>query len=182
MGSSLYSPALIAAADGAIAKVKARGGTVSFDPNIRPELLADAQARAAFELFLSRCDVLLPSETELLALAEPETEAEAIDRLLARGISNIVVKRGSRGASYCDANGTVHSSAFVVDEVDPTGAGDCFDATYLVAAQQGLGIEERLRYANAAGARAVTAKGPMEGVSTWAELRAFLAKAKSPEA
>jgi sugar/nucleoside kinase (ribokinase family) len=38
----------------------------------------------------------------------------------------------------------------------------------------GLPPEEALLLANAAGARNVTKQGPMEGVSTQAELRAFI--------
>jgi sugar/nucleoside kinase (ribokinase family) len=39
-----------------------------------------------------------------------------------------------------------------------------------------MSIERSLTYANAAGARAVTIKGPMEGTSSFADLDAFIAK------
>ena len=56
------------------------------------------------------------------------------------------------------------------EEVDPTGAGDCFDATFVTCRLQGRSVPESLAYANASGARAVAIKGPMEGTSTFAEL------------
>ena len=39
MGSSLFSDALVAAATEAASRVRARGGSVSFDPNMRKEML-----------------------------------------------------------------------------------------------------------------------------------------------
>jgi sugar/nucleoside kinase (ribokinase family) len=90
-------------------------------------------------------------------------------------VKEIVLKRGKAGASHFDRNGRTDMTGFVVDEIDPTGAGDSFGATYLVARRLGKSIEQSLRYANAAGARTVTVKGPMEGNSSFAELDAFIA-------
>jgi tagatose kinase len=59
--------------------------------------------------------------------------------------------------------------------VDPTGAGDCFCAAFVVAWLKGRPVDEALTDANAAGARTVTLRGPMEGASTRAELDAFVA-------
>jgi hypothetical protein len=39
-----------------------------------------------------------------------------------------------------------------------------------------MSIEQSLAYANAAGARAVTVKGPMEGASSFADLDAFMVR------
>ena len=64
---------------------------------------------------------------------------------------------------------------FVVDEIDPTGAGDCFGGAYVTARRLGLPVTQALTYGNAAGARNVTMRGPMEGAGTRAELDAFVA-------
>ena len=60
--------------------------------------------------------------------------------------------------------------------MDPTGAGDCFGAVFMAAWLRGLSPREALRFAAAAGARAVERQGPMEGSSTSEELEAFLAE------
>jgi len=60
--------------------------------------------------------------------------------------------------------------AFAVSEVDPTGAGDCFCATYAACREKGKAVDHSLRYACASGAIAVTRKGPMEGTASFAEL------------
>lgn len=63
-----------------------------------------------------------------------------------------------------------------MSEVDPTGAGDCFCGTFLALMTQGHTVDSAARYANAAGALAVTARGPMEGNSTLEELEQFLSQ------
>ena len=65
MGSSLFSPASSMVQE-AIEIVKARGGTVSFDPNVRKEMLKIPEMRAALEYMLQYCDVFLPSGPELM--------------------------------------------------------------------------------------------------------------------
>ena len=176
MGSSLFSPAVVAATEEAVSAIKAKGGTVSFDPNIRRELLALPGMRAALSALLDRCDLFLPSGPELMLFAEAGDEGAAVAEILARGVKAIVIKRGAAGADYHDAAGRHRQAAFPVDEVDPTGAGDCFGAAFVVFWLRGHPPAEALRYAAAAGARAVTRRGPMEGASTRAELDTVLAQ------
>ena len=175
MGSSLFSPALVDEAIAALERVKAAGGTVSFDPNVRREMLTRPGMGAALATFLRRCDIFLPSGPELMLLTEARTEREAINEILGLGVGAIVVKRGAAGASYHDATNTLSVPPFPVTEVDPTGAGDCFGATFVTCRVQGRSPMDSLRYANASGARAVTRQGPMEGASSFAELDDFIA-------
>ena len=175
MGSSLFSPQLVEAAEQAIQHVKAQGGTVSFDPNIRKEMLAAPGMREALGAMLRQCDLFLPSGPELTLLTEAASEEGAIAEILGLGVSVVVVKHGGDGASYHDRDGALRMAAFPAHEVDPTGAGDCFGATFVTCRLQGRGVEDSLRYANASGARAVGIRGPMEGTSSFAELDAFVA-------
>ena len=71
-----------------------------------------------------------------------------------------MVKRGAQGASYYDRNGAIHGAPFAVEEVDPTGAGDCFGATFVVCRLRGMTVAECLRYANASGAHKVLFAAP----------------------
>ena len=98
VGSSLISPALIEAATQAVSIVRARGGTVSFDPNARREMLAAPHMREALGLMLRRCHVFLPSGAELLLLTEATTGKDAIEEILSLGVDAVVVKRGADGA------------------------------------------------------------------------------------
>ena len=97
-------------------------------------------------------------------------------RDLGRGVHAVVHKRGSEGASYFDTATHLTQSGFEVEEVDPTGAGDSFGATFISCWLRGMVPAQCLAYAAASGALAVTRQGPMEGAASQAELDAFLAK------
>lgn len=176
MGSSLFSFRMIDAMKKAIEIVKAKGGTVSFDPNVRKEMLNIPEMRAALEFMLGYCDIFLPSGPELMLLTEAKDEAAAIEEILKQGVESIVVKRGALGSSYYDGRSALHAPPLSTEEIDPTGAGDCFGATFVTCRRLGKSIEDSLLYANASGARTVTVRGPMEGASTFAELDAFIAE------
>jgi len=169
VGSSLGADAVAAAVFEALALVKAQGGTVSFDPNIRKEMLDAPGFGDRMRLVLAATDLFLPSGDELSLFAPTAAE------LLGRGIKTIVHKQGAAGASYCDATTDLFQPGFPADEIDPTGAGDIFGATFVVGWLTGLAPAENLRRACAAGALAVSRRGPMEGVSTAVELDRFLA-------
>jgi hypothetical protein len=176
MGSSLFSPSLFDANRDAVDRIKARKGTVSFDPNVRKEMMGQPGMREALEHMLARADLFLPSGPELLLFTRAQTEREAVQEILDRGVRAVVLKRGAAGASYHDASGDLAVAGLPVDEVDPTGAGDCFGATFVTCWLEGMSPAEALRLANAAGALAVGKKGPMEGASTRPEIEAFLAR------
>ena len=65
-------------------------------------------------------------------------------------------------------------AAFKVPAVDMIGAGDAFDAAFLGCRLRGLGLEESLEVANAAGALCVTVRGDVEAVPTYEDVRRFL--------
>ncbi|WFS67355.1 sugar kinase [Agrobacterium leguminum] len=166
----------------AIRSVKARGGSVSFDPNIRKELAQGDAGRRLIDDLLEITDLLLPSGEELQAASGLHDEDAAIEKLLASGIGEIVLKRGADGASHFSrAHGRIDVPGLRVREIDPTGAGDCFGATYLTCRRLGMHPGQALAYANAAGAHNVTRRGPMEGAASLSELDAFMAAQLSEE-
>ena len=182
MGSSLFSAQLIEAARQAVEQVRRQGGTISFDPNVRKEMLVIPEMRSALQAMLRCCDLFMPSGAELTLLTDAASEAGAIAEILALGVSGIVIKRGSQGASYHDRSQSLSVAAFPVAEVDPTGAGDCFGATFVTCRLQGRDIAGSLRYANASGAVAVGRRGPMEGTAGFAALDALIASRAQPAA
>ena len=173
MGSSLFNNALLHVTLTAATQVKTRGGTVSFDPNLRAELLAAPGMQEAMARILSLCDVFLPSGDELTLLT---TTTNPIAELLQRGPSLIVHKQGAAGASLHTGTTTLHQPASPVTELDPTGAGDCFAAAFVTFWLRGLPGPDALRLASAAGALAVTRRGPMEGAARLDDLMEFARK------
>lgn len=174
MGSSLSSAEFVALNLATAEDVKARGGSVSFDPNVRREILGAPGLLEAMIQILGLTDLFLPSGEELTLLTAATEEKQAVAELLGIGVKAVVHKNGSEGAAYHDASGSCATEAFAVDEVDPTGAGDCFGGAFTTFWLRGEPAQEALRKAAAAGARAVTRRGPMEGTSTDEEIDAFL--------
>lgn len=175
MGTALAAPQSRAIAFAALAAVKQSGGTLSFDPNIRPEMMGNAAFKQDLFAVLEKCDVFLPSGEELFLFTQAQEEAAAIAELLASGVPEIVLKRGAQGASYFSQAARYDAAPIAVAETDPTGAGDCFGAAFIRFWSDDYAPQEALRLANAAGAYAVTQLGPMEGCIHWQNLQAFIA-------
>jgi sugar/nucleoside kinase (ribokinase family) len=174
MGSSLFSAGIAAAVRRGVELAKAAGARISFDPNIRKELLARPEVAATIGQVLAVSDLLLPSEADLEYLCPGQPEAEAASSLLAAGRRMVLLKKGAAGSVLYEPGRRIALPAFPAEEVDPTGAGDCFGGTFVACLTLDVPVERALQLANAAGALAVARKGPMEGNSTMAELAAFL--------
>ena len=114
MGSSLYAPSVVDAVLKATRTIKANGGTVSFDPNLRAEILNSPGMREALAVVLGETDLFLPSGEELFLFSPADSEKEAIANLLKGGVKAVVLKRGAAGASYFDANREISLPGFRV--------------------------------------------------------------------
>jgi ribokinase len=130
-----------------------------------PSLLNPAPARALDDALLGTVDVLTPNESELRVLMgrAPDDPAETLElarALQQRGVRNLVVTRGARGALVIDAAGAVKEVPGVpTTVVDSTGAGDAFNSALAVALAEGMPIVDAARFACRAGAHACTRLG-----------------------
>jgi tagatose kinase len=141
-----------------------RGARVAFDPNIRPELLRGKDLGELIGPVLRDCSILLPGVAELQVLGENEDAYQAAQRLFRNEkLEVIVLKRGRHGSTVITRSGKTDIPAYAVREVDPTGAGDSFDAGFLCGMLENQPLEECARIAAAAGALNAAAFGPMEG-------------------
>jgi sugar/nucleoside kinase (ribokinase family) len=155
----------------------AAGTRITFDPNIRAELLTDGTPSELIEPILRAATILLPGEAELRLLSHQEDlDAAAADLARRYHLELVAVKLGPRGCIVYTDDRRIEVPAFEVIEVDPTGAGDCFDAGFLCGLLEGMAPEEAARLAAAAGALAATAFGPMEGPVERATVEALLAR------
>jgi sugar/nucleoside kinase (ribokinase family) len=161
----------------AVRLCKAAGGRISFDPNLRPELIGIDRVRQICQPLLDHCDLLLPSGPEAAMLAGQPAGDAATDQaaenaclaLLERGVPLIALKRGAQGSTVFTATQRpgqtlrIDALPLSVAEVDPTGAGDCYGAAFVVGLLEGMDLPAAARFANVVGALAVTVQGPMEG-------------------
>lgn len=152
----------------------AAGGRVSFDPNLRPELLGGSSLSRLVEPVLEICSILLPSAAEASMLTGLEDQALACRALVERGIGVVALKLGERGSTVFTTEGSVDVPSIEVAEVDPTGAGDCYDAGFIAGLLEGWDLVTAARFANVAGALSVTRMGPMEGLPRREEVLARL--------
>lgn len=178
MGSSLFSFRMIDSMRKAIQVIKKNNGTVSFDPNVRKEMMNIPEMQQAFDYILEYTDIFLPSEGEIHYFADQKNagESDIVRQLIDNGVKHVVIKRGAEGASYYHADNQLHIESYPVEMIDPTGAGDCFGATFVSLFLAGYPVEQALKYANASGALAVSRLGPMEGISSLADITDFLAR------
>ncbi|WP_442579769.1 sugar kinase [Mesorhizobium sp. ASY16-5R] len=175
-GSTLGDPSMAKAALGICRALHEAGVAISFDPNIRKELLTDPSYMETVRSLLSISTFVLPSVEDAEVLFPGESFETFSRRFHANGARYVVLKRGDKGCIGSGSDGPVEAfDAHQVDVVDPTGAGDCFCATFVALIVYGqFSFREALERANAAGALAVGRIGPMEGNSTLAEIETFL--------
>jgi sugar/nucleoside kinase (ribokinase family) len=137
---------------------------VSFDPNLRKEILDAPGMAQAMQEILAMMDLFLSSGEEIMLLTRAQSVEGAVAEVLTRGVPAIVHKQGSQGAAYHDAIGRCFVPAFQVEEVDPTGAGDCFGGAFVSLWLRGEETRRAVVLA-AVGALAVTKHGPVEGAA-----------------
>ncbi len=151
------------------------GCLIAFDPNLRPELLGGEDAlRRVCAPILDVATLVLPSGEEAQILTGTSDPQAACQALVGGGAQYVALKRGAAGCTIFTADSIVSISGFSIDVVDPTGAGDCFDAGFVVGLIEQLPLEEVGRLANACGALATTAKGPMEGAAWRRDVDSFI--------
>jgi sugar/nucleoside kinase (ribokinase family) len=184
LASVFLIPALAREGGGLIAAARSVGATVSVDTNFDP-----AEQFSAPD-WLRDADVLLPNETEALALArgsEGEARgAHANDPVLAsarhvaaRG-ALVVVKRGARGALAVRGDDVVAAPAPEATGPDSVGAGDSFDAGLVWALLDGRPLDDALHIACACGALSLRAAGGADGQARLDEALQLGAKLGSP--
>lgn len=150
------------------------GGKISLDPNLRPELMTIDEAGQVLAPFIAAADLFLPTEGEAHTLTGESNTEHAVKFLRSKTGAIIVLKRGSAGCTIFQNEKRIDVPGFVVEEVDPTGAGDCFSAAFIAGLEAGWPLDRVGRFANAAGALAVTRLGPMEGAPTFQQVEQFL--------
>lgn len=125
--------------------------------------------------------VLTPNEAEAgamsgLEITDMASAREAARRLLHKGAEAVVLKLGENGAMLVDGCREEHFPAHPVNVVDTTAAGDAFSAALCVVMVEGKPLEEAVRFANAAGALAVTKFGAQPSLPLRGELEDFISK------
>ncbi|HEY4437784.1 aminoimidazole riboside kinase [Lelliottia sp. JS-SCA-14] len=153
--------------------IKAAGGYVSFDPNIRPDLWQDDnELRECLMQAMRKADVVKLSVEELTFLSGLDELEPALALVVSQSQSPLVlVTKGKEGVvAWHNGTLTAYSAAPVVS-VDTTGAGDAFVAGLLYGLVNHTGdLPAILTLAQRCGALATTSKGAMTALPYQHEL------------
>jgi sugar/nucleoside kinase (ribokinase family) len=146
------------------------GARISFDPNIRPTLLGKRNIMDIVGEVMNRCSIFLPGRDELLLFSGGRTDPqEAADFLFAQfpKLEIIHIKLGKHGSQIITRKETLAIPIYPIEKkypiVDPTGAGDSFDAAFVSAIAAGKDLAYAGNLAAKAGAVNSIALGPMAG-------------------
>lgn len=149
-------------------------------------ILNPAPARRLPARLLEGLFLLTPNEIEArlltgVTVADEQSAAIAAEKLLSRGVRNIIITMGSRGA-FVASNGISRLiPGYRVDAVDTTGAGDIFNGTLAVAIGEGKDLIAAAEFANAAAALSVMRMGAQASAPTRREIEQLLSTRKRPK-
>ena len=167
----------------AMKAIKAAGGYVSFDPNLREEVwLNPADLKSVVLQAVALADVVKFSDDELLFLTDKADLQTALSWLNEQyDLPLIVITQGKKGALVIHNNEQQLITGKPVNPVDTTGAGDAFVGGLLAGLvacddwHNNDNLLKIIRQANACGALATTAKGAMTALPTATQLVEYLA-------
>lgn len=127
-------------------------------------ILNPAPAQSLSSSLLGCLYMLIANETEAefisgIQIVDMDSVARAADIICSKGVENVVITLGSKGA-FVKERGAYHQvPALKVKAVDATAAGDTFCGAICVALAEGKSITEAVEFANRAAAVTVTRMG-----------------------
>ena len=134
-----------------------------------PVLLNPAPATKDLDIEkVCACDFFVPNETELAILTGMPTETrkdveQAAASLIERGLKNVIVTLGGRGALWMTADEKQYIEAYQVNAVDTSGAGDAFIGCFCSSYVQDRDVSAAMQRASAFAAR----RCPTRGGRSW---------------
>lgn len=147
-----------------------------------PVLLNPAPAQSLPDSIYQYLDYIVPNETEVriltgLTVVDEVTASAAAELLLQKGVKNVIITLGSKGAFVSGQGKNQMVSALRVSAIDTTAAGDAFIGGFVSAQVEGLELVESVRFACCVGALAATKYGAQSSLPSLKEALAVF----SPE-
>lgn len=141
-------------------------------------ILNVAPACSIDEEILKSVNILVVNETEAEVLTEEKIndigELAIINKLLARGVSSVLLTLGNKGCIFNNGNELLKIPAFRVDAVDTTAAGDTFCGALATGISKDRDMKDVLVFASAAAALCVTRLGAQPSIPNEKEVNEFL--------
>ena len=133
------------------------------------------------EMF-SSIDYFTPNETETEVysgilrtdMSLDEWEKRNVDWFLSRGVKNLCITMGEKGAFFSDGKDFLTVPSFPVRPVDTTAAGDSFHGGLAYGLAHGLSMEKTLQLGNACGGISTQTLGAQNSIQNMETVRTFL--------
>lgn len=158
------------------------GAVITFDPNWREQLMRGKNVKPYFDEMLEKTDIFLPGDKELTYVTGQDTVENAVDFIWSdprfKRIKVIAVKYGSKGSQVFTREEAVFVPVYQITEVDPTGAGDTYDAGFTSAYLRGKSIKECADFASLVAAVNTQHFGGMSAKMQEADFEDLLRRAK----
>lgn len=160
----------------AMKKLMGQEKTIIFDPAPVKEF--------PLELY-QYVDYITPNKTELQSLSgitiKKEADyKEAAHVLLRKGVSTVIAKAGKKGAYFVDKDSFIHISEIDgIKAIDPTAAGDSFNAGFAYYLSRGMDVVESIKFANAVAGLSTTAMGAQNAMPSFEEVNNYLSSIKN---
>ncbi len=141
-------------------------------------ILNPAPAVKLEDEIIKNIDLLTPNETELEILSGVEIKKEedlftAAKALMKKGIKELIVTLGEKGALYINREKMKSYKAYNVKAVDTTAAGDSFTGAIATALMNDKNIDEAIDFASKVGALSVTKEGAQSSLPYLEEVMKF---------
>jgi 2-dehydro-3-deoxygluconokinase len=159
----------------AIAVARAAGVQISYDPNLRLKLWPLERASETIRSTIALADHFLPSLDDVQPLSGLTQPRDIVQWCHDLGARTVVLKLGAQGCLVSEGQGCIAVPAHRVEAVDATGAGDCFDGSYLAQRAAGGDAVSAVRWACAAAALATTGYGAVDPLPRPERIRELLA-------
>lgn len=146
-----------------VAKARAAGKLVAFDPNLRPRLWASLdEMRESITNGARAASLVLPGFDDEAVYFGDTDVAATVARYRSLGVDAVLVKDGAKGATIATADHQIHVPAAPVETVvDTTSAGDSFNGGYLARLAIGCAPEEAARFAARVAAEVIRHRGAL---------------------
>jgi sugar/nucleoside kinase (ribokinase family) len=156
-------------------KMQARGISVSMDCQDRPITLETPHVRDT----ISKLNIFMPNAKEAMQLTACESVLAAAE-VLRPLVPVLVIKDGANGAYAWQGEQVWHEAALAVTPVDTTGAGDVFNAGFLMGYLKGDALTDCLRYGNVCGGLSTLGHGGADSAPSLEQVTDFLSQRKTP--
>jgi ribokinase len=141
-------------------------------------ILNPAPAMDLDDEIIENIDILIPNEHELerlskIKVGDEESMIEAANILLNKGIKEIIVTLGSKGALHIDNNGYKFFPAYKVRAIDTTAAGDSFIGGFVSSYIEHKDMEKAIDRGQRTAALAIQKIGAQSSLPTMEEVENF---------